>query len=198
MNTPTLRASVAAAALLSLALAAAAQEGLPKRKAGLWEVAMQVQGQGGVPAMNSKQCVDARSDEEMQRKALSGSDLKSQCRQLSSKKIPGGQEIEVECKAQDGGTTRVLSRMTGDMQANYTVDSSMTFTPPRHGMSNAKMTMTATHRGACPAGMKPGDVQMGAMAMPGGAGIDLEKLKNMSPEERRKWAEQMQKSTGKP
>lgn len=202
MSTRLFRTAAAMAALAGLSVLtidAHAQEGMPKRKAGLWEVAMQMPaapGQPGGPAISSKQCVDAKSDEDMQRKALAGNDQKAQCKQVSSKRISGGLEIEAECKS-DEGTTKVLSRITGDMQSNYTVDNTMTFTPPRHGMSTAKMTMKASHRGACPAGMKPGDVQMGAMAMPGGMAIDIEKLKKMSPEEQQKWAEQMQKSMGK-
>ncbi|NRF67605.1 DUF3617 family protein [Aquincola sp. S2] len=189
-----------AACGLAATTALQAQEGLPKRKAGLWEVSMQMPGTGA-PAMSSKQCVDEKSDEAMQKKAMAGNDQKAQCKQTSLKRISGGVEIEAECKS-DEGVTKVHSRMTGDMQSTYTVDNTMTFTPPRHGMSTAKMTMQARHGGACPADMKPGDIRMGGMNFnPGAAGgmpagIDIEKLKNMTPEERAKFMEQMKKSMG--
>jgi hypothetical protein len=175
----------------------AAAQDIPKRKPGLWEMSMQMQGQGGMPAVSTKQCVDEKSDAEMHRKAFAGNDPKTQCKQLSNKKIAGGVEIEAECKTEDGGTVKTLARITGDMQTSYAMENDMTFTPPRNGMSKAKLMMKGTHRGACPAGMKGGDIQMTTLGGPGGMTIDVEKLKNMSPEERKKWAEQMQKQMGK-
>lgn len=182
--------------LLAWSVPASAQD-IPKRKPGLWEMSMQMQGQGGMPPVSTKQCVDEKSDAEMHRKAFAGNDPKTQCKQLSSKKIAGGMEIEAECKTDDGGTVKSLVRITGDMQTSYAMENDMTFTPPRNGMSKAKLSMKGTHRGACPAGMKGGDIQMTTMGGPGGMPIDVEKLKNMSPEERQKWAEQMQKQMGK-
>jgi hypothetical protein len=90
-----------------------------------------------------------------------------------------------------------LARITGDMQTSYAMENDMTFTPPRNGMSKARLSMKGVHRGACPAGMKGGDVQMTTLGGPGGMTIDVEKLKKMTPEERQKWAEQMQKQMGK-
>jgi hypothetical protein len=190
--------SLVCSTLLAWGVPAAAQD-FPKRKPGLWEMTMQMPGgQAGMHTINTKQCVDEQSDAEMHRKALSGSpEGKNQCKQLSSKKIAGGMEIEAECKSDDGGTVKSLVRITGDMQTSYAMDNDMTFTPPRNGMSKARMSIKGAHRGACPAGMKGGDVQMTTMGGPGGMTVDMEKLKKMSPEERQKWAEQMQKQMGK-
>lgn len=195
----TLALAAISAVVATIAGMALAQEGMPKRKAGLWDIAMQMDGQGGaMPPMKSQHCVDEKSDEAMQRKAMAGGDGKAECKQTAFKRISGGVEIEAECKSSDG-VTKMLSRMTGDMAKNYTVDSTMKFTPPRHGMSEARMTMKASYGGACPAGMKPGDIRMGGMsfnpAQPG-AGIDIEKLKNMTPEQRAKFMEEMQKMQG--
>jgi hypothetical protein len=197
----------AVAVLLALGAGAAqAEEGMPRRKAGLWEIAMQMDGKAGAPAMpnmKSQQCVDEKSDEAMQRKAMAGGDGKSECKQTSMKRISGGVEITAECKSAEG-TTSVLSKVTGDMASSYTIDNTMTFTPPRHGMSTAHMTMKASYGGACPAGMAPGEIRVGGMSFnpsqggKGGAGmpVDIEKLKNMSPEERAKFAEEMKKAYG--
>jgi hypothetical protein len=197
MNTPRCIA-VAVAGLLAVT-AAQAQDQWMKRKPGLWEVSMQMPGPNR-PAMSAKHCIDDKTDAEMQKKALGGPDQKQQCKQLSNKKIAGGVEIEMECKS-DEGSTKVVSRMTGDMQSSFKVDSTMTFTPPRHGMSTGQFSMSGKHAGACPADMKPGDMRMGSMVMPGpggqpGMAIDMEKLKNMTPEERAKFMEQMKKSMG--
>lgn len=192
---------IVAATLLALGGTAAwAQDSMPKRKAGLWDIAMQMDGQGGaMPPMKSQHCVDEKSDEAMQRKGLSGGDGKSDCKQTSFKRISGGVEVEAECKSAEG-VTKVRSRITGDMASSYTVDNTMKFTPPRQGMSEAHMTMKASYGGACPAGMKPGDVRVGGMSFnpggPPGAGMDLEKIKNMTPEQRAKFFEDMQKMQG--
>lgn len=188
--------SLVCGTLLAWGMPASAQD-IPKRKPGLWEMSMQMPGQGGMPAVSTKQCVDEQSDAEMHRKAFAGNDPKTQCKQLSNKRIAGGVEIEAECKTDDGGTVKSVARITGDMQTSYAMENDMTFTPPRNGLSKARLSMKGTHRGACPAGMKGGDIQMTTLGGPGGVTIDVEKLKNMSPEERKKWAEQMQKQMGK-
>lgn len=198
----------AMAALLALmalgSVAAQAEEGMPRRKAGLWDIAMQMDGKSGagLPSMKSQHCVDEKSDEAMQRKGMAGGDGKSDCKQTSMKRIAGGVEIAAECKNAEG-TTSVLSKVTGDMASSYTVDNTMTFNPPRHGMSTAHMVMKASYGGACPAGMAPGEIRAGGMTLnpsqgskPGGMPIDIEKLKNMSPEERAKFAEEMKKAYG--
>lgn len=164
-------AACLAAALLCTA--AVAQEPFPKRKPGLWEVAMQAPGLGAPLAM--QQCVDAASDEAMQRRAMAG-EPGAQCRQVSTTRIAGGVEVRGECSGPQGKSS-VVSRITGDMQARYTVDNQVTFDPPRHGQKQASMKMEAVHTGACPAGMKPGDMQMPGMGM--------------SPEQMRAMREQM-------
>ncbi len=150
-----------AACLLAalLTLPATAQDGFPKRKPGLWEVSMQAPGLGTPMAM--QQCVDAASDAAMQRRAMSG-EPGAQCKHLSTKPIAGGVEVRGECTGPQG-RQQIVSRMAGDMNARYTVVNEVTFDPPRHGQAKAAMTMEAVHKGACPAGMKPGEMQMPGM-----------------------------------
>ncbi|MBI5255490.1 MAG: DUF3617 family protein [Burkholderiales bacterium] len=192
MNT---RHLISLAALAALgASTALADEALPRRKAGMWETQMMMDAKAapGAGAMKTLQCIDAKTDEEMQRKAMAGNDRKANCKQTSMKRISGGYEMDAECTGEDG-ITKVHARMTGDMNSAYTVENKMTFVPPRHGMSEANMTMKASYKGACPADMKPGDVRVQGMPFNPGANIDVNKLKNMSPEERQRWMEQMQK-----
>jgi hypothetical protein len=197
----------ALAVLLAVGAGAAqAEDSMPRRKAGLWDIAMQMDGKAGpnMQGMKSQQCVDEKSDEAMQRKAMAGGDGKSECKQTSMKHVSGGVEITAECKSAEGMTS-VLSKVTGDMGSSYTVDNTMTFTPPRHGMSTAHMTLKASYGGACPAGMAPGEIRFGGMSFnpaqagKGGAAgmpVDMEKLKNMSPGERAKFVEEMKKAYG--
>jgi hypothetical protein len=184
--------------------AAMAEDALPQRKAGLWEGSMQVTGMPVPGGMASRQCVDAKTDAEMQRKGMSGG-RDSQCRQTSIKRSAGQIEIQTDCTSSEG-KSHIVSTLTGDFQNRYRMENKMSFDPPRQGMSEAHMTMEAKYMGACPPDMKPGDIRMangmtmnpaqgqvsGAPGMP--AGMDLNKLKSMSPEEMKAMAEQMKKS----
>lgn len=193
MNT---RGYFAMVVLAAGACGMAQAEDLPKRKSGLWDFTMQMEGMpAGMPGMKSQHCVDEKSDQEMQRKAMTNADPKQQCTQGSPRRISGGVEVETTCKSEEG-SMRMVSRITGDMSTNYSIDSTMKFTPPRHGMSESRMQIKASHAGACPAGMKPGEVRMGGMSFnPAQGSMDM---KNMDPEALKKWAEQMGKGqTGK-
>lgn len=191
-----------AAALAAMSLPSLAQE-MPKRKAGLWEMQMQMQGMPG-GGMKSQQCVDEKTDAEMQRKAMQGDD-KMKCTQKSMKRTASGFEAESECTSAEGKAF-VAAKGSGDFSSRYTVDTQMRFDPPRHGMQTMQMSVTATHGGACPAGMAPGEVRMGnGMRMnptqSGPAGQpsmpDMSAIKGMSPEQLRKMAEDMKKAAGK-
>ncbi len=183
-----------AALCLVLAAPAFAQD-LPKRAAGLWEISTQM---AGMPAgSKSQQCVDEKTDAEMQRRALSG-DQRQQCTQKSMKRLANGYEVEAECTSAEG-KTMLNSRASGDFSKAYTVDNQLRFDPPRQGMSEMKVSMKAQHMGACPPGMAPGQMRMPGMpAMaPGMSGMDPNAMKGMSPEQMRKMAEEMKKASGR-
>lgn len=183
MNT-TSRTISAAAALL--ATAAAFAQDLPSRKAGLWEMQMQMQGMPG--GMGSQHCVDAKTDADLQRRAMSGEEGEK-CVQKSMRRTPGGFEMEAECSSAQGKSF-VKSVASGDFNAGYTVDNKVRFEPPRHGMRDASMKVNARHLGACPAGMQPGQTRMLGMA-------GMPNMKGMSPEQMQKMADEMQKAMGK-
>ncbi|MBL9037132.1 MAG: hypothetical protein JNG84_01335 [Archangium sp.] len=185
---------------LSVGTAAFADDALPKRKPGLWETSMVMDAATGRPPMKMQQCVNEKTDQAMQQKMFIGSDPKSKCGKPVVKKTNTGLEFNATCTT-DEGTVHSAGRLTGNTQTKYTVENTMTFDPPRHGLATSKVTITATHRGACPRDLKPGEVRLaggpGRAVNPmqlGGSAIDVEKLKNMTPAERQKWAEEMQKA----
>lgn len=188
------RAALALALAAGLSGAAQAQDGLPKRKPGLWEFSVQMEGMpAAMGGMKSQHCVDEKSDQEMQRKAMTEGNTGQKCTQGTARKVAGGLEVETTCTSSEG-SMHMLSRISGDMNNNYTIDSRMKFTPPRHGMSESRMTVKGTHAGACPAGMKPGDIRAAGMTFnPAQGTMDM---KNMDPEALKKWAEEMQKAQG--
>lgn len=182
-----------------------ADDSLPHRRPGLWEVTMQMPDMPGMPGggggLKSSECIDEKTDEALQKKAMSGGERGGEtCRQTSLKRSGNTVDIVADCSSAEG-KSRVVSHYSGDMQGSYAGESVVTFDPPRHGRKEMRMGMQARFAGACPADMKPGDIRTGGMAMnplqPGAAmpgmpaGMDMSKLRNMSPEERKQLMEQM-------
>lgn len=206
---PMIKAKHLVALTACAALTAQAQD-MPARKPGLWSLTMQMQGMPG-GGTNTQQCVDAKSDAEMQRKAMAG-DPRQRCTQKSLTRVAGGVEFQAECTSAEGKVS-VRSRATGDFDKRYTVDSRMTFDPPQHGVNEATVKITAQHMGDCPAGMAPGQIRFAggpgsAMGGAGGAsgaggrpgmphGFDPKAMQGMSPEQLRQMAEEMKKATGR-
>ena len=186
-----------------------ADDSLPHRKPGLWEMTMQMPDMPSMPGggLTSSQCIDEKTDEAMQKKAMSGGERGGEtCRQTSLKRSGNTVDIVADCTSAEG-KSHVVSHYTGDMQGSYAGESVVTFDPPRHGRKEMRMGMQAKYAGACPADMKPGDIRTGGMTMnpsqPGGAmpgmpaGMDMSKLRNMSPEERKQMMEQMRNTMPK-
>ena len=157
-------------ALLCLALLpalATAQDSMPRRKPGLWETAMQMPGRAGA-TMTAQHCIDEKTDEQAQRRALDqGPDTR--CEQRNVRRSAGSYEADYSCQGPRGKTEGRMS-LKGDFDSRYTMDNQMRFDPPRGGQSAAKMTMEGVWKGACPAGMKPGEMRMTGMGGMGGMG----------------------------
>jgi hypothetical protein len=190
-----------------------ADDSLPHRKPGLWEVTMQMPDMPSMPGMpgggglKSSECIDAKTDEAMQKKAMSGGERGGEtCRQSSLKRSGNTVDIVADCTGAEG-KSHIVSHYTGDMQGSYGGESVVTFDPPRHGRKEMHMAMQAKYAGACPADMKPGDIRTAGAttnpSQPGGAmpvmpaGMDMSKLRNMSPEERKQLMEQMRNAMPK-
>lgn len=154
--------------LVSILLAAgvpalvAAQDGFPRRKAGLWEVSMELPGGRGM-TMKSQHCIDDKTDEQAQRRALDDSP-DARCQQRNVKRSASSYEAEFSCQSPQGKTDGKL-KVSGDFTTRYKMDNQVRFDPPRGGMSEASMTSQALWLGACPADMKPGEIRMTGMPM---------------------------------
>lgn len=161
---------------------------MPKRKPGQWEIKMESSMmQGMVTTM--EQCIDEKTDAEMQRNSLQGQG-KSECKLVSSKKTANGWEMDTVCK-QEKTTISGHSVMSGDFQSAYKMDSTTTFDPPMHGMKEMKSAMKVRYLGACKPDMKPGEVSVnGAKVGQAGAAGQAPK---MSQEDMKKMMEAMQK-----
>lgn len=145
--------------LCGLPLVASAQD-LPKRKAGLWEVSMEMPNRPG-QTMKSQQCVDEKSDALTQKK-LMDDQADSRCEHKTTQRNASGTAVSYTCTSARGKTTGNM-KLSGDMQSRYTMDNHARFEPPRHGMSEATVKVQGQWMGACPADMKPGEIRMTGM-----------------------------------
>ena len=140
---------------------------LPKRKPGLWELRTQVQ---GMPeATTIQMCIDAQTDNLIQRRAND----KERCSTMDVQRGPGKATIHAVCKA-ESSTVTMDGVYTGDFSSSYRSEMKMHYDPPMHGMSESHMSQEAKWLGPCKPGQKGGDVVMSNM---GGFNMN-EMLKN--------------------
>lgn len=157
-------ATLAAAALSSSLYAA---DDLPKRKSGLWEIKMSMDGQ---PAGASKMqtCVDEKSDDLTQQQAQA--QTKKSCSQNETRR--DGDRVIVHSVCQFGQTTATSDAVfSGRFDATYRGEIKTAFSPALAGRSETHMTVEAQWLGPCKAGQRPGDVIVnGQVVRPSAAG----------------------------
>lgn len=182
--------------LFGLAQASAQTSEYPKRKPGAWEVQMESAQMGG-KGMTMVQCIDEKTDAEMQKRAMQG-EGKANCSVNTVKKTASGWEMDSVCK-QEATTITTHGVVAGDFQSAYQVDLQSKFNPPMHGMAQTQMRMKVRYMGACKDGLKPGDVSMNGMVVgnpAAGKPMAPGDMKNMKPEDMKKMIEQMKKQMG--
>lgn len=162
---------------------------MPQRKSGLWESTMS-SAQMGNTKVTSQQCIDAKTDADMLKKAMGNGAQSSDCSQHNTKRTASGFEMDSVCKQGDGTFTSHMV-VTGDFNSQYKMEMTGRRTPSKQGMSDFQSTVVARHVGACPADMKPGDMKVNGMLIRAD-GMPA----NISPEQAaqmRKMMEQMKK-----
>ena len=119
---------VVAATLAGAAVAA----DMPKRKPGLWEINMQMD---GVPNMGPmQQCIDQNTDNLMQQQAKKG---KTDCSVMDIK--PSGNKVSIHtvCKI-EGSTATTDGVFEGAFDSSYKGKLKTRFTPPMHGIRKCR------------------------------------------------------------
>jgi Protein of unknown function (DUF3617) len=170
---------------LGLPMFAMAEQQFPQRKAGLWEVTTEMAGAAG-RTMKSRHCVDAKTDEQAQRQAMDAAG-DARCQQRAVKRGAGVFEAEYTCENKRGKSEGKM-KWSGDFNSRYTMSNQVRFDPPLHGRSEASMTLQGQWLGACPAGMKPGEVRIDGMNLGAGQRGDRAGRQGQAPS-----PEQMQK-----
>lgn len=138
---------------------------MPKRKAGLWEISMRMEGAPNMGPM--QQCIDQNTDNVMQQKAKSE---KQNCSVMDVRSSGNRIVVHSVCKV-DGSTVTSDGLFEGSFESSYKGTVKTRFSPPLHGMSESNMTQEARWLGPCKAGQKPGDV-----ILPNAGGMNINEM----------------------
>ena len=161
-STPKKPFSLIVIGLAACCLAGSVWAEMPKRKAGLWEINMHMEGSPGMGPI--QQCIDQNTDNLMQQKAK---DYKQDCSVMDAK--PAGNKVTIHSVCKMEGTTATTDGVfEGAFDSGYKGSMKTRYNPPYHGMNESSMTQDARWLGPCKPGQKPGDVimpNMGGMNM---------------------------------
>jgi hypothetical protein len=138
---------------------------MPERTPGLWEQKMSVIGHTQVMQL----CLDKAV---AQRFSMWGQHANREgCSEAKvTPRLGGGWDFASSCDMGENGKTSTSGTVTGDFAKSYKLSAKSTVTGARTAAMNGttEMTLEATWKGPCPAGMQPGD-----MIMPGGMKINM-------------------------
>lgn len=138
-----------------------------RRKPGLWEQSVSIAGIDY--AQTTRLCLDPATDEKLS--WWGGQTANAQCsKSLALRQTDGAWRFSTVCDMGSGGKVTTSGVATGDFNSHYEVQAeSSTQGAALEQMNGArKMTIVADWRGACPDGMKGGEV-----LLPGGLRMNL-------------------------
>ncbi len=134
----------------------------PTRKAGLWEQTLHMRQM----VQTTKMCIDDATEQKMKWWATeqrSETGEKNPCSEQSvTPKLGGGWTFHSVCQMGESGKIVSDGEATGDFGSHYMVKVTSVTTGSSYAQANGthEMTMEGTWKGACPAGMKGGDIQL--------------------------------------
>ncbi len=134
----------------------------PRRKPGLWQMAMSSTGGPGV-SVNAEMCVDAATAADFDVQAGKHS---KDCTNSRLTPTGNGWTFQSVCKM-DGRTMTSQGVVTGDMSSDYAMVVTTRMDPPSGMPADTTTRIQAKWQGPCPAGMKPGAMKLGGMNIGG-------------------------------
>jgi len=136
----------------------------PERKAGLWEQKISAAGMTQVTRI----CFSDAVNKKMSLWGQQGG--KDVCAEQTMTPTAGGWTFASRCNMGSGGTILSTGEAKGDFGSHYTVNVKSSTTGAAAPQMNREhaMTLEATWKGPCPAGFKPGD-----MELPGGMKVNM-------------------------
>ena len=156
--------SASAAFALALFATSAASVDFPTMKSGLWEQKMTRDGSQQPPIV-TKICIDAAVQKEMLDMGMGS--MKSMCSKNDMRRDGNRIYGEAECKLGES-TMKSKSVTTFTSDTAYHTEVKASYDPPFMGKNASTTVIDAKWTGACPAGVKAGDV-----IMPDGKSINM-------------------------
>lgn len=149
---------LAAAVLTPSASSLAQTDGPPQRKPGWWEMRITMAGPTPTPVHQTMRLCTDPSIEKTQ--SPFGVNSGTQCPKPEVTRTPTGWRISSTC-AMGAMTVSTTGAASGDFDNRYHVDLVTRMRPPPTPQTGEmKIGMDAVWLGSCPAGKKPGDVEM--------------------------------------
>jgi len=164
-SAPKEKADAAQGAAKDVTATVAAPVAPPHRKPGLWEQKVSMAGMNQVTRL----CLDAAAEQKLS--AFGQQATKDMCAKTRmARRLDGAWEIASECDMGAGGKTVTTGVATGDFASAYKMEATTVTSGASAPQMNGehKMVMEATWKGPCPAGFKPGD-----MELPGGMKFNM-------------------------
>lgn len=157
-------AAAGQAAAPAVASAPAAVSAPPRRKPGLWRQTVSTAGM----TQSSRICLDEAAEQKLS--AFGEQATRGMCEKNEVSRRPDGTYAFTSvCDMGQGGKTTTTGVASGDFDVRYKVEAESTTTAASAPQMNGahKMTLEAEWLGPCPAGFKPGDIEL-----PGGMKIN--------------------------
>ena len=179
MRTAVIRTTATLTVVLALAgcdrkAGEASSTSIPARKAGMWELSLNRDGKPGRLG-SLRACLDAAADSKL---SVFGRHFASgDCRRKIDRDAGGVYHFSSTCTNANGATINTMGTATGDFQSGYQVHSEVNVSgapyAPMNGMH--MVDLSGRYLGACPGGVKPGDVALGS-----GLKVNLDQLQRLA------------------
>lgn len=138
-----------------------ASTGMPIRKPGLWEQVLTRDGKPGKLG-GLKICLDAASD--LKLGVFGRHFAKGECQKSISHDATGAYHFSSSCSLKGGELVSTQGVANGDFTSRYDVQSdiSVSGSPVEPMNGTHAIHITGRYRGPCPAGMRPGEINVGS------------------------------------
>lgn len=137
---------------------AVAEYPVPVRQPGLWRQVMVLEGQDGPLVI--KLCIDKATDAQM---SWWGPAARRNCRSDSMvRRADGSWSFDSDCQAANGARVVRSGVVVGDFDVRYQLEATTTISGVDDPMISGtrKISIDAERLGSCPAGLRPGDMEL--------------------------------------
>lgn len=154
-----LQIAITTAVLFGASATSAFSAEFPARRAGLWDVTVNMESMK-IPARTNKMCIDTATDAQLMKLGVASKEAK--CTSMNVSGMGSTRIVDSVCHM-NGGEQKNHIVMTYSGNSAYHMDMQSQFSPPIAGKSQSHILQDAKWVGPCPADMKPGDMMINGM-----------------------------------